>query len=439
MNPEAIERMIEQGRDSYEARLAAGQARLKRGEIAQAASHLERATGLAPDKTMAWQSLGEAYRALGRFDDARAAWDSGIEVAERNGDQQAAKVMRVWRKRLDKQPALPDPKRVFAEGRLLALPTETVYGLAAPIDQPELIARVFELKGRPADHPLIVHVATIEQARSCVADWSEAAEALSKAFWPGPLTLVLPKSKRVDATITAGQDTVALRMPDHPRALALIQAAGVPWSPHRPAPSRGLSPTRAADVAAVFSAADVEVVDGGPCRVGIESTIVALDSVHRRARLLRPGMVSQQALSACLPPGTGNWRRPQATGSAPRVRWPSTLAQVHPLRVEVLADESALAARFDALAATADQAAIRLPRAADLAAQGTIAALRHADQAEAEVSSCCCCPRRCLDPAWVAIINRLRKAGARAGPSPLFPDDGIPGRFAIGSLVEALV
>ncbi|MEN1727329.1 MAG: Sua5/YciO/YrdC/YwlC family protein, partial [Pseudomonadota bacterium] len=152
MDPERIERLIDQGRDSYEARLAAGQARLKRGEIAQAVDHLLRATEQDEGKTIAWQSLGEAYRSRGQIDEARAAWKRGIEVAAANGDSQAEKVMTVWLKRLDKLPSLLDPKAVFSEDRLIVLPTETVYGLAAPIDRPDLIARVFELNVRPADH-----------------------------------------------------------------------------------------------------------------------------------------------------------------------------------------------------------------------------------------------------------------------------------------------
>jgi len=410
MDPTVIEGLIEQGRDSYEARLAAGQARLKRGEIVRAIEHLEQATAIDPDKTMAWQSLGEAYRARGQIDEARAAWIAGVAAAERNGDQQAGKVMTVFLKRLDKLPPLPDPMAVFASGALLGLPTETVYGLAAPIDRPDLIARVFALKGRPADHPLIVHVGSIDQAQACTADWPEAADALSTAFWPGPLTLVLPRSASISDAITAGQDTVALRMPDHPLALRLLNAAGVAFV----APSANvftrLSPTRAEDVAETFSPDEVVVVDGGPCQVGIESTIVALDSDQRTARILRPGMVSAADIEAELPAG---WRMIEDEDGG--LRAPGQMA-VHyrpdrPLKVEILPDGESLDRRARALE-DSGQWVIRLPDSADAAARQLYRQLRQG--AGPEVRGLVLLMRRSQhqDPVWAGIVNRLRKAAS---------------------------
>lgn len=411
MNPETIERLIAQGQDRYEARLAAGQARLKRGDIAQAIAHLSKATELAPDKTMAWQVLGEAYRRRGQLDQARAAFEQGIEVARGNGDSQAEKVMAVWLKRLRKLPDLPDPQSVFAENRLLALPTETVYGLAAPIDRPDLIARVFELKERPADHPLIVHVGSVEQARSCVADWPSAAEALGDKFWPGPLTLVLPKSDRISDAITAGQSTVALRMPDHPLALELLKRAEVPMVAPSANPFTHLSPTRAADVAQAFSSDDVAVVDGGPCQVGIESIIVALDSNNNMARVLRPGIISEQAISEALP---ADWKLADPSGASARA--PGQLAAHYrpssPLRVEVLNQQNALDDRFEALSASVDQTVIQLPAEAELAARDLYALLRTADSENTgELVILLLEDQRC-DPAWGGIINRLKKAAS---------------------------
>lgn len=411
MNPETIERLIAQGQDRYEARLAAGQARLKRGDIAQAIAHLSKATELAPDKTMAWQVLGEAYRRRGQLDQARAAFEQGIEVARGNGDSQAEKVMAVWLKRLRKLPDLPDPQSVFAENRLLALPTETVYGLAAPIDRPDLIARVFELKERPADHPLIVHVGSVEQARSCVADWPSAAEALGDKFWPGPLTLVLPKSDRISDAITAGQSTVALRMPDHPLALELLKRAEVPMVAPSANPFTRLSPTRAADVAQAFSSDDVAVVDGGPCQVGIESIIVALDSNNNMARVLRPGIISEQAISEALP---ADWKLADPSGASARA--PGQLAAHYrpssPLRVEVLNQQNALDDRFEALSASVDQTVIQLPAEAELAARDLYALLRTADSENTgELVILLLEDQRC-DPAWGGIINRLKKAAS---------------------------
>lgn len=411
MNPETIERLIAQGQDRYEARLAAGQARLKRGDIAQAIAHLSKATELAPDKTMAWQVLGEAYRRRGQLDQARAAFEQGIEVARGNGDSQAEKVMAVWLKRLRKLPDLPDPQSVFAENRLLALPTETVYGLAAPIDRPDLIARVFELKERPADHPLIVHVGSVEQARSCVADWPSAAEALGDKFWPGPLTLVLPKADRISDAITAGQSTVALRMPDHPLALELLKRAEVPMVAPSANPFTHLSPTRAADVAQAFSSDEVAVVDGGPCQVGIESIIVALDSNNNMARVLRPGIISEQAISEALP---ADWKLADPSGASARA--PGQLAAHYrpssPLRVEVLNQQNALDDRFEALSASVDQTVIQLPAEAELAARDLYALLRTADSENTgELVILLLEDQRC-DPAWAGIINRLEKAAS---------------------------
>ena len=411
MNPETIERLIAQGQDRYEARLAAGQARLKRGDIAQAIAHLSKATELAPDKPMAWQVLGEAYRRRGQLDQARAAFEQGIEVARGNGDSQAEKVMAVWLKRLRKLPGLPDPQSVFAENRLLALPTETVYGLAAPIDRPDLIARVFELKERPADHPLIVHVGSVEQARSCVADWPSAAEALGDKFWPGPLTLVLPKSDRISDAITAGQSTVALRMPDHPLALELLKRAEVPMVAPSANPFTHLSPTRAADVAQAFSSDEVAVVDGGPCQVGIESIIVALDSNNNMARVLRPGIISEQAISEALP---ADWKLADPSGASARA--PGQLAAHYrpssPLRVEVLNQQNALDDRFEALSASVDQTVIQLPAEAELAARDLYALLRTADSENTgELVILLLEDQRC-DPAWAGIINRLEKAAS---------------------------
>ncbi|AKS40708.1 L-threonylcarbamoyladenylate synthase [Wenzhouxiangella marina] len=417
MDPTVIERMIEQGRDSYEARLAAGQARLKQGEAERAREHLQVATRLAPDKTMAWQVLGEALKALDELPAAARAWMRGIEVARGNGDQQAEKVMTVWLKRIDKARLSIDPNEVFATGRLIGLPTETVYGLAAPIDRPELVQRVFELKGRPPGHPLIVHVGSLTQARACVADWPEAAEMLAGRYWPGPLTLVLPKSDRVSDAITAGQATVALRMPDHPLALALLRASSAPLVAPSANPFTRLSPTRAEDVRAVFAEDQVTVVDGGPCRVGIESTIVALDPGAKTARLLRPGMISSEDLAAVLPP---DWSWVESSVAGPRA--PGQMREHYrpsrPLRVEVLADPAAIEHRRLALEARPELVEVRLPEAAEAAARELYQRLREADREGAEALVLLLSEACLRDPAWAGIVNRLAKAASQwSGPA----------------------
>ncbi len=181
-------------------------------------------------------------------------------------------------------------------GRLVAFPTETVYGLGANALDAQAVERIFEAKGRPRTSPLIVHIDSIEMARGLVSEWPAAAGTLARRYWPGPLTLVLPKKPVIPDIVTAGLPTVGLRMPDHPWALELIRAAGVPLA----APSANrfteLSPTLAAHVNE--SLADF-VLDGGPARVGIESTVISLASAPA---LLRPGVIPLPEIEALIGP-----------------------------------------------------------------------------------------------------------------------------------------
>ena len=181
-------------------------------------------------------------------------------------------------------------------GKLVAFPTETVYGLGANALDAAAVARIFEAKGRPRTSPLIVHVDSIAMARGLASRWPDAAETLTRRFWPGPLTLVVPKRPLIPDEATAGLQTVGLRMPAHPLALALIRAAGVPIA----APSANrftqLSPTAAAHVPGEL--ADY-VLDGGPSRVGIESTVVSLVGAPA---LLRPGAIGIAEIEALIGP-----------------------------------------------------------------------------------------------------------------------------------------
>jgi len=174
-------------------------------------------------------------------------------------------------------------------GELVAFPTETVYGLGANALDAGAVARIYELKGRPATSPLIVHVASIEMARALVTEWPPEAERLARRCWPGPLTLVLPKASAIPDIVTAGLPTVGVRMPHHPVALALIRGAGVPLAGPSANRFAGLSPTTAEHVREAFGDT-VPVLDGGPCRVGIESTVVSI--ACGKITLLRPGMIS---------------------------------------------------------------------------------------------------------------------------------------------------
>lgn len=183
-------------------------------------------------------------------------------------------------------------------GRLVAFPTETVYGLGANAFDGGAIERVFAAKGRPADDPLIVHITGVERLGEVVREVPPAAQVLAKRFWPGPLTLVLPRAPAVPLVVTAGRETVAVRVPAHPVALALLAAAAVPVA----APSANrfahTSPTTAEHVVADLDGRVDLVLDGGPCPVGVESTVVAVESGG--VRVLRPGLVTVEALAAAL-------------------------------------------------------------------------------------------------------------------------------------------
>ncbi|MFN0103690.1 MAG: L-threonylcarbamoyladenylate synthase [Bryobacteraceae bacterium] len=185
-------------------------------------------------------------------------------------------------------------------GRLVAFPTETVYGLGANALDAAAVRRIYEAKGRPPTSPLIVHVSSVAMAKKLVSAWPEPAEKLAARYWPGPLTLVLPKSKRVPDEVTAGLGTVGVRMPAHPVALALIRQARLPLA----APSANrftkLSPVTAEQVRRGLGPAVDMVLDGGPCRVGIESTVLSL--VEAIPVLLRPGMVSREQIEALIGP-----------------------------------------------------------------------------------------------------------------------------------------
>jgi len=185
-------------------------------------------------------------------------------------------------------------------GRLVAFPTETVYGLGANALDPAAVARIYAAKGRPATSPLIVHVASIDMAKSLIASWPETAHLLTKKFWPGPLTLVLRKKPAIPDIVTAGLGTAGLRMPAHPIAQALLQAAGIPLA----APSANrfteLSPTTAEHVRHSLGDGVDLILDGGPCTVGIESTVLSL--AGPQPLLLRPGAISRLQLESLIGP-----------------------------------------------------------------------------------------------------------------------------------------
>ncbi len=186
-------------------------------------------------------------------------------------------------------------------GELVAFPTETVYGLGANALDAAAVAKIYELKGRPPTSPLIVHVASIEMAQALVTEWPPEAEQLARKYWPGPLTLVLPKTSAIPDIVTAGLPTVGIRIPNHPLALDLLREAKVPVAAPSANRFTGLSPTTAEHVREAFGDA-VPVLDGGHCRVGIESTVVSISS--GKVTLLRPGMISLEDVETVSAPAS---------------------------------------------------------------------------------------------------------------------------------------
>lgn len=202
-------------------------------------------------------------------------------------------------------------------GGLVAFPTETVYGLGANALNADAVAKIFTAKGRPATNPVIVHVASLAEAKTLAAHWPPIAEELAQAHWPGPLTLVLEKAAAIPDIVTAGGPTVGLRIPDHPVALALLRRVGLPLAAPSANRSEAVSPTTAQHVADSLGlyVDDLLILDGGPCTVGIESTV--LDITVDPPRLLRPGMAKIQPLRGAEGDAT-NRDVARAPGQMPR-------------------------------------------------------------------------------------------------------------------------
>jgi L-threonylcarbamoyladenylate synthase len=224
-------------------------------------------------------------------------------------------------------PESPDPSaideaaRVLVEGGLVAFAAETVYGLGAVGTDAAAVARIFAAKGRPSVNPLIVHVADVDQARACVVDWPDDADRLAARFWPGPLTLVLPRSERIPAIVAAGKPTVGVRCPAGRVVHELIARCGRPIAAPSANRSNRLSPTRAEHVLADLRGRIDLIVDSGPTTVGLESTVI--DLTGDPPRLLRPGPIDAAALEAAL--GGRSLSMPEAGASAERPISPGQL------------------------------------------------------------------------------------------------------------------
>jgi L-threonylcarbamoyladenylate synthase len=183
-------------------------------------------------------------------------------------------------------------------GEVVALPTETVYGLAANALDPAAVAKIYAIKGRPAHNPIIVHVASLPMAHHCVTAWPDAAQQLALAFWPGPLTMVLPRAKTIPDIVTAGGETVGVRWPSHPFMQEVIKRCDFPLAAPSANPSNQLSPTNATHVAKFLGRKLKLIVDGGQSQVGIESTVI--DLTAQPPRVLRPGIIHDESLAAVI-------------------------------------------------------------------------------------------------------------------------------------------
>lgn len=306
-------------------------------------------------------------------------------------------------------------------GLLVAFPTETVYGLGASAFNASAVARVFEAKGRPAHNPLIVHVSSEEMARTVASQWPRDASLLARAFWPGPLSIVVAKSQSLPPIVTAGGTTVALRCPSHPITLALIDAFGEPLVGPSANLSGGVSPTSAEHVRGVFDPRFVYVLDGGPSLCGIESTVIDLSG--KEPVILRPGMITQDQIARVLmrdvhlqSPAT------DAPASAEPLRSPGLLDRHYAPRTPtfLVTPDSLPAARDSAPGAVVVigvdglvPGELTLPADARGYAAGLYAALRSADASSAARILIVVPPMTGPDLGlWDAIMDRLRRASA---------------------------
>jgi L-threonylcarbamoyladenylate synthase len=307
-------------------------------------------------------------------------------------------------------------------GEVVALPTETVYGLAASALDAHAVGRIFEIKGRPAHNPIIVHVASLEMAKRCVASWPALAGRLAKAFWPGPLTLVLPQAKEIPGIITAGGSTVGVRWPSHPFIQAVIRECDFPLAAPSANPSNRVSPTNAEHVRKYLDDKIRLIVDGGQAQVGIESTV--LDISGWPPRLLRPGMIHEQALLAV----TGELAV-GASESPEVLKSPGLLRRHYSPKAKLVVwfwkDEAELRMRAADCGVRSSRVHViahtRIPSGGGLGrvsviphdpaafARAIYAELHECDAAGAELIVVEALPD---DPEWRAIADRLRRAAA---------------------------
>ena len=308
----------------------------------------------------------------------------------------------------------------LAAGALVAFPTETVYGLGARADDDAAVAQIFAAKGRPADHPLIVHVRDVAAAQAFAREWPASAQKLADAFWPGPLTVIVPRRDGIGGASAAGQDSIGLRCPSHPAARALLDAAAALGVAGVSGPSANrfgrISPTTTAHVFEEFGDA-MTIVDGGECDAGIESAIV--DCSRGAPALLRPGVLTRDQIEAALgqPLRAAGRDAPRASGTleahyAPRAKLRLMPADQLRVALGVLAKSSVNPVAVYCRTITPDRS-VRASRAMPddpvAAAHELFAALRELDSTGASLIWVETPPDA---PAWDGVRDRLQRAAA---------------------------
>ncbi len=318
--------------------------------------------------------------------------------------------------------SIAEAAALLRTGELVAFPTETVYGLGGRALDPASLARIFAAKGRPATHPLIAHVVGVDEAAALSAGWDARAEALARRFWPGPLTLVVPRAPSVPAALSGGKPTLAVRAPAHPVAQELLRALGEPIAAPSANRYQSLSPTTAAHVARSLGGVVALILDGGPCAAGLESTV--LDLTVSPPAVLRPGALPLGRLRAFVPEvilGAGvvddeaARRSPgqDAVHYAPRA--PLTLAPRDEAidragRAASSADRVGLVVRGAAPPLPAQVIVQALAQDAEGFGRALYAALHALDDAGVAAIFVELPPD---DEAWLAVLDRLRRAAAK--------------------------
>jgi L-threonylcarbamoyladenylate synthase len=321
---------------------------------------------------------------------------------------------------LENNPQIQKAAALIQKGEVVAFPTETVYGLGADATNEEAVAKIFWAKGRPQDNPLIVHIANLQQLHGVVAETSQMARQLMERFWPGPLTLILPAKETLAKNVTAGLDTVGVRMPAHPVALALIRAAKCPLAAPSANRSGRPSPTEAKHVQIDLNGKIPAILDAGPTGVGVESTVV--DARGPQPVILRPGGISREAIAECVGVPVLLAQQSQATPLAPGMKYRHYApdAKLVLLAPEEIAArlKGPLQGRIGVLTTEENEnnypqadTVIACGRRSDLStvAAGLFAALRRFDEAGVDLIYAETFPEEGIG---LAIMNRLRKAAA---------------------------